>query len=409
MSSSSNEINNKPREHGSPLATNPKQDNTIQKLKQSTKGVKFEKERRHAEQRVQLIQLLVPPPSHLDDLRVMPVTQLNELSDVSLVKQALQLVTNDDPHGYTRTENVSIPQLLTTFATSAKSRDQRPLTKLMKAHDASLKYIAKVHNYIRNDDIGDDIGDDKDSERYSDSSVEQLFPSFNKKMDGAASRAMKNFFALIRPVSTLALATVGVEQPRLPYKRKHQPTEFYGTCILEQRQHGNELLCPTEILPIKESSCAPATNVDPILIDLTVHVVNINNDVSVHDDFFKDVSPPNDIAAYDDNQSESFDDIEKVDDGVAGSVIFSDDSHLHAEFWGIRSNEFEACFDILPADNGFMYFEAGTIENEWYGPLPLTEIISPPAPVALALHSDDNNMLAQHEQQIQVQARLQLL
>ena len=82
----------------------------------------------------------------------------------------------------------------------------------MKAHDASLKYIAKVHNYIRNDDIGDDIGDDKDSERYSDSSVEQLFPSFNKKMDGAASRAMKKpFFALTRPVSTLALATVGVE------------------------------------------------------------------------------------------------------------------------------------------------------------------------------------------------------
>jgi len=111
MPSSSNEINNKPRERGSPLATNPKQDNTIQKLKQSTKGVKFEKERSHAEQRVQLIQLLAPPTSHLDDLRAMPVPQLNELSDVALVKQALQLVTNDDPHGY-------IPQPLTIFATS---------------------------------------------------------------------------------------------------------------------------------------------------------------------------------------------------------------------------------------------------------------------------------------------------
>jgi uncharacterized membrane protein len=37
------------------------------------------------------------------------------------------------------------------------------------------------------------------------------------------------------------------------------------------------------------------------------------------------------------------------------------------------------------------------------------EIISPTTPVALALHSDDSNILAQHEQQIQVQARLELL
>ncbi len=80
---------------------------------------------------------------------------MNKLSDELLVKEALRLVTNDDPHGYTRTINVSIPQLLTIFATSAKSRDQGPLTKLMKAHEPSLKDIA-------NDDSGDDICDDKD-------------------------------------------------------------------------------------------------------------------------------------------------------------------------------------------------------------------------------------------------------
>ncbi len=67
---------------------------------------------------------MAPPTSHFDDLRVIPVAQLNKLSDELLVKEALRLVTNDDPHGYTRTLNVSIPQLLTIFATSAKSRDQ---------------------------------------------------------------------------------------------------------------------------------------------------------------------------------------------------------------------------------------------------------------------------------------------
>lgn len=50
----------------------------FQKQKQSTKGVKSDKERRHADQRVQLIQLLAPPPAHLDELRVM--AQLNQLS-----------------------------------------------------------------------------------------------------------------------------------------------------------------------------------------------------------------------------------------------------------------------------------------------------------------------------------------
>lgn len=62
------------------------------------------------------------------------------------------------------------------FATSAKSRDQPPLTKLKKAHDEALKHIAKVDKYIRigeaDDDIDDGMSDDMDGERISDSSVE---------------------------------------------------------------------------------------------------------------------------------------------------------------------------------------------------------------------------------------------
>ena len=56
-----------------------------------------------------------------------------------------------------------------------------------------------------------------------------------------------------------------------------------------------------------------------------------------------------------------------------------------------------------------MYLEAGITENDCYGPLPLTKVILPPAPVALAVHGDDNNMLGQHEQQIEVEARFKLL
>jgi hypothetical protein len=305
-----------------------------------------------------------------------------------LVKEALQLCTNNDPYGYTRSGNVSIPELLNFFTTSAKSRDQRSLLKLIKSHNLALKNIAKVDKYIRNANPNHDIKDDNDSEFNSDSGVDEVFTSV-KKMDYGAKRSIKKQINAHTPKNyTLASATVGVEQKRLKNKRKHKPTIFFGTryggsvshiiaschptlsskhISSEQRQHGNELLLSTEGFFIKESS-------------------------SVQDDFINDVPSSNDFAAYDsdvnsvfpkvinndaynDNKSESSYNIENVNDGVAGSVIFSDDSYANAEFWGIRSNEFEACFDHLPADNGHMYFEAGCFENDYYGPLMLTEII----------------------------------
>jgi len=106
--------------------------------------------------------LLTPPASHLDALRTTPLSVLLELSDVALVTCALQLVTNDDPHGYKRTKDVSIPQLLTLFALSAKSREQSALTKLVKNHEAALKDIAKVDKYIK---LGD--GDIKMKSQYA--------------------------------------------------------------------------------------------------------------------------------------------------------------------------------------------------------------------------------------------------
>jgi hypothetical protein len=142
----------------------------------------LEKERRHSDQRAQIIELLTPPASHLDALRTTPLSVLLELSDVALVTSALQLVTNDDPHGYKRTKDVSIPQLLTLFALSAKSREQSALSKLVKNHAAALKDIAKVDKYIKlgdgDDDIDDEQDDDIDDENISvSSSMGQLFKS----------------------------------------------------------------------------------------------------------------------------------------------------------------------------------------------------------------------------------------
>jgi hypothetical protein len=38
--------------------------------------------------------------------------------------------------------------------------------------------------------------------------------------------------------------------------------------------------------------------------------------------------------------------------------------------------------------------------EDCYGPLPLEEMLSPPAPHGLALHADDGAVLEQHDQQI---------
>jgi len=71
-----------------------------------------------------------------------------------------------------RTGNISIPQLLTTLlAVSAKSREQTPLTKMVKL----MTDITKLDKYIRIGNIGDDIADDNvddvEDEVISDSSV----------------------------------------------------------------------------------------------------------------------------------------------------------------------------------------------------------------------------------------------
>jgi hypothetical protein len=66
------------------------------------------------------MQLFTPPTTHRDLLRIMPKSDLKELSDVVFVNQVLQLMISEDPHGYTRTGNITIPQLLTLFATREK-------------------------------------------------------------------------------------------------------------------------------------------------------------------------------------------------------------------------------------------------------------------------------------------------
>ena len=64
-----------------------------------------------------------------------------------------------------------------------------------------------------------------DGENISDSSVEQLFASFIKEANTTVRTAMKKPFSALNPDSTLAFATVGVEENRGPNKRRSKPTQ----------------------------------------------------------------------------------------------------------------------------------------------------------------------------------------
>jgi hypothetical protein len=55
------------------------------------------------------MQLFTPPTTHRNLLRIMPESELKELFDVIFVNQALQLMISEDPHGYKRTGNFTIP------------------------------------------------------------------------------------------------------------------------------------------------------------------------------------------------------------------------------------------------------------------------------------------------------------
>ena len=105
---------------------------------------------RHASTRQRLIEWIAPPPSHLDELRTMPATQLALLSDPDLVNQALLVMTVKNPQGsivHGDGSGVLVEQLLKEFASNAKSRDGNAIKAQLRQHRQSLTEIALVDRY----------------------------------------------------------------------------------------------------------------------------------------------------------------------------------------------------------------------------------------------------------------------
>jgi len=110
----------------------------------------FLKAEKHEATRQRLIQQLTPPPSHLDELRVMPAAQLAQLSDADLISQALLIMTTANPTGSIVLEDgtrVSIEQILRELSFNATSRGCNAIKAQLRNHKKALSAIALVDRY----------------------------------------------------------------------------------------------------------------------------------------------------------------------------------------------------------------------------------------------------------------------
>ena len=126
---------------------------------------------RHASTRQRLIDCIAPPPSHLDELRIMPAAQLAQLSDADLVKQALLVMTVKNPKGSIVLGDGTgalVEQLLREFASNATSRGGNAIKAQLRNHRKALEAIALVDRYTsrygsKSGSIQESIsGDDED-------------------------------------------------------------------------------------------------------------------------------------------------------------------------------------------------------------------------------------------------------
>ncbi len=277
---------------------------------------------------------------------------------------------------------------------------------MVKNHEAALKDIAKVDKCIKlgdgNDDIDDEQDDDIDDENISvSSSMGQLFKSLTPvaglvpAIDVSARPSLKKpFSALASSDSTLASATVSFEQRRSDHKRRHKPTQFFGTMIGGRGSHivssSNPSLMKHSLVLEQRQRNTAITSTAPMQLP-TIDLIDTDKDAAdrpldiATDEYFRDDTAP-DASMPDDNQAYDSDvnlDISADDDNSYASSNNNvgtdiDKADEYDGFYGVHSAEFESNFARLPIDNGIMYFEPGTVDDECFGPLQLTDITCPP-------------------------------
>jgi len=188
-----------------------------------------------------------------------------------------------------------------------------------------LKDITRVDKYIKLGDGNDDIDDEQDDTVFDEnisvsSSMGQLFksltpvPGLVPAIDVSARPSLKKPFSVLASAdSTLASATVGFEQQRSDHKRRHKPTQFFGTMIGGRGSHiissSNPSLMKHSLVLEQRQRDIALTSIAPVQLpnidladtdrDAADRPLDIDTDEFVRDDIAPDASMPDDNQAYD--------------------------------------------------------------------------------------------------------------
>ena len=121
-------------------------------------SITMEKKRRYGVAKADLIQQVQAFKTHYDPFDRLPAEDL--------VRQALKLMTNEDPQGYRTTGDVSIEQILTALINNATDRAGLLLARIVREHKKGLTAVAQVQKYQKQNAAK--LDDIKENDDYDD-------------------------------------------------------------------------------------------------------------------------------------------------------------------------------------------------------------------------------------------------
>ena len=433
-------------------------------------SVTMEKKRRYSVAKADLIQQVQSFKTHHDPRRPLSAEQLDKLPQEDLVRQALKLMTIDDPHGVRTTGGVSIEQLLTSLINNATDRAGQKLAKIVREHKKGLQDIAKVQKFQKDttleginenaseehddgyheNDINNPIFNDSD-----DSDIE--FLSMLNKHDGGSNSPPNHSSALSR-IGAGAKAQKGVQG-----QRNRVPTAHYrpeSTATKKKKESASATVAATSSSTVSGASVAsvlppalPSVN-DPALLcnssnsqvstdalpassngatEGATGVADIDITAGTHS---KDVgaalmstaeedkglttqavgelhhSSSDDDSVPGPSQWDRNDESSSEDSSDGGSVPSQQSNHAERQqesYDGYDSDLLLACFKTVPTANVLNYRAPGSSDQGQHGPLTLLEVHLPPAEQHLSVGVHDGQELDIGMRDLSFERRAKLL
>ena len=435
-------------------------------------SVTMEKKRRYNVAKADLIQQVQSFKTHHDPKRPLSAEQLDRLPQEDLVRQALKLMTIEDPQGFRTTGGVSIEQLLTSLINNATDRAGQKLARIVREHKKGLQDIAKVQKYQRQSDAKLESIDENESEAHDDEYHEDDIE--NPLFDGSDDSEVE-FLSMLkeygeennpppdrssRPsgIETVEKAHGGVQGQRIRVPTAHYRPESTSTKRTKRSVstsvaathssavsgdsvasmlppalpsvHDPALLCnstspqaTTDVLPASNNGTSgDASGVAAIVISAGTHGIDAGTalmSAAAEDKGLttQEIEELHHSSSDDDSvpvpsQCNRNDESssEDSDDDVSIQSQQSNRAETQQESYdGYDSDLFLACFKTIPTSNVMHYRAPGSCDQGQHGPIALREVHLPPADQDLTVGVHDGTELNIDLRDLSFERRTKLL